>query len=628
MSYLSPLRLHFAGQFQAAVSTVNNDSVHYDNATFQSSYQESKTDSINWNPHGNGAWRLIGCQVTSAFLDGLAVDQTDQILACIVADADRQTTAKLVDLDPQQQMVSQIWGLEVRICDRQGNTLVRGQFEPAAFMDIWQNCALAQGSSALSAMYQSVLTDLNWGDLSRSPFLQALQHQSPDRLSIKFNVDGMNMTSDSPEFTLGRLVGTIGPSAAHEPQHFVLGRQLLPQNLPVTSISPPNNINFCVAVLDEERGKVYLDLGNALPTVSLQGPRQSLGALAFGTLFQNNFSTVDYVLDSVYTAPRWYETTAGVIELPANRPLTPSEIGGLKATPMAIQILGAGGQLVIAVAEDASGNHVRADQFVFRLNPGEAAEVKLYATTFGQPYADARIISILDSSQLQQIQTGILLDQIYSPPPVATPTSAISFPSLVVTGKDGTAVLTINTSDPGNPRGYIDGQVYGVRPMLEESLIPGCNYQFNGANFVSLLLWDTFQPTDPPTWWGTSDKDSLQAVFQQYANLYPVMRDFLDLSDYDSVCAHLGLLKLAFGLDPSNPNSMPVTRDLSTTKRRAILRWMENLGPDNKPLLGDKRDLREEQSPRLPNVLIQKRSDTVDGSKISALASRLGLERL
>lgn len=43
MSYLNPLRLHFAGTFEAAVSTVNNDPVHYDNARFQPSYAEPAT---------------------------------------------------------------------------------------------------------------------------------------------------------------------------------------------------------------------------------------------------------------------------------------------------------------------------------------------------------------------------------------------------------------------------------------------------------------------------------------------------------------------------------------------------------------------------------------------------------
>ncbi len=38
MSYLDPVRLHFAGRFQADVSTVNNDPTHYNNATFKPEY--------------------------------------------------------------------------------------------------------------------------------------------------------------------------------------------------------------------------------------------------------------------------------------------------------------------------------------------------------------------------------------------------------------------------------------------------------------------------------------------------------------------------------------------------------------------------------------------------------------
>jgi len=44
MSYLNPLRLHFAGQFQASVSTVNNDPVHFDNSRFKPAYQNLQTN--------------------------------------------------------------------------------------------------------------------------------------------------------------------------------------------------------------------------------------------------------------------------------------------------------------------------------------------------------------------------------------------------------------------------------------------------------------------------------------------------------------------------------------------------------------------------------------------------------
>lgn len=40
MSYLNFPRLTFSGQFQADVSTVNNDTRHFDNDTFNSDFQK------------------------------------------------------------------------------------------------------------------------------------------------------------------------------------------------------------------------------------------------------------------------------------------------------------------------------------------------------------------------------------------------------------------------------------------------------------------------------------------------------------------------------------------------------------------------------------------------------------
>jgi hypothetical protein len=127
---------------------------------------------------------------------------------------------------------------------------------------------------------------------------------------------------------------------------------------------------------------------------------------------------------------------------------------------------------------------------------------------------------------------------------------------------------------------YIDGQVYGVRPALAQTLGPGSTYPRTASNFVSLLVWDTFESADPPTW------SDLAGVFEQYSNLYPVMDAFLDLSRYESVCEHRELLLLAFGLPIEDPNSMPVTRDLSGGARTAILRWLNEVGADGKPLPG------------------------------------------
>jgi hypothetical protein len=265
MSYLSPLRLHFAGKFQAAISTINNDPLHYDTANFKPQYQERQTgndpDQLNgwFNPRGSGDWRLIECAITSAWLaDGTETAEDDPILTAIVADSDRLAPAKLVDIDPEQQLVSAIWGMEVRIATPAGENLLRSRFTPTAFMDIWDRTQ-GGGDGGAGAMYQSVLTNLEWGDVGSSPFLTGLRETSGNGLlSIKFNVDGINLAFTSPDFTIGRIVGTIGPAAADEPQHFVAGRQFMTSSKAGASgfFTPANGINFCAAVIDRSTKRV------------------------------------------------------------------------------------------------------------------------------------------------------------------------------------------------------------------------------------------------------------------------------------------------------------------------------------------------------------------------------------
>ena len=250
MSYLDPLRLHFAGTFQAAPSTVNNDPAHFDNDTFLPRYQQYGAGATDgwWNPRGNADFRLIGCRVTAAWSGGAPV-AGDPVLQCLIADSNTRVAAKLVDLDPEQQMVSEIWGLEVRIATADGTTLLKARFEPAAFADIWARFAGGQPDSFFGAMYQSVLVDLEWSDVSGSPFLTALKTASASgRLSIKFNVDGYDDTFGSPTFTQGRVAGTIGPAGAGEPAHLVLGRHFLP--------TPQNPLNACAPASTRGAGRL------------------------------------------------------------------------------------------------------------------------------------------------------------------------------------------------------------------------------------------------------------------------------------------------------------------------------------------------------------------------------------
>lgn len=589
MSYLNSLRLHFSGKFQASVSTVNNDPEHYNNDTFEPNYQELQQPGQPngwWNPTGDASWRFLGVTVNSAFYaDGTQVEANDAILTCLIGDNDRSVAAKLVDLDPQQQLVSQVWGWEVRIVNQNYQTLLRAKYKPAAFTDIWARAlAKTQGDQVAGSMYQSVLTDLEWNDelLGTSRFLTELKQASEtsQKLSIKFNVDGFNMDYTSPDFTKGRVVGTIGPACENEPDHFVNGRQLLAANAPNNNgfFLPQDKINFCTAFVDKEARKVFLDLGNALPTNTAGGALAQLGTLALVVEDSSSGIVVRYPIDAFsYGTTGWYEATAGVVALPSDRQLTDEELERISRLPMALLRSAPNGLPLAGVSERPDGLFVRADQFVFRLNPDDQASVRLYATQFGEPLTNAKVLLIPDASQLDPTL------------PIATPTEALEYPTSVLTNEAGVATFEFIGHDPQNPRGYIDGQVYGVRPLLEATVNPLFPYPANPSNFISVLLWNKFVPSTPITWYGTQPKsaDGMKPIFQQYENLYPVMKRFIDLGDYEQISQNRQLLLLAFGLDESNPNAMPVTRDLSKFKLDAILSWLseENL-EDGKPRLG------------------------------------------
>jgi hypothetical protein len=596
MSYLNPIRLHFSGRFQADPSTVNNDVRHFNNATFKPEFRQPQTAPEPWNgwwePEGSGAYRLVGCTVNAVYYPGGRSSPSDPVVGMAIADANARVAGKIVDLDPQQQVVSQIWGLIVRLTDGQTD-FFSGPFDVASFSDMWGR---AQGNGSAGdigagAFWQSVIGPVMWGDTSGSPFLKALKAAAPENLlSIKFNVDGYNMDPTSAAFTMGRIVGTIGPASLKEPRHFVVGRQLLPQVTTQQSQSGPGNptgsMYFMQAVVDTSTRRVLADFGNALPTDTPGGGLANVGDLELGYLdASDTFESLGAV---DYLQLNWYPTTAGIQAFPPDRVLTDAELAALAQNRVAVA---KGGTPI--VQENFDGLYLRADTFTFRVEPNAAADVYLWAAQYGTPLPNAQILVYADSSGLQagggdpDPKTGL-----GQSPAFATPSNVIAFPATLQTDAQGRATLTIAASDPGNPRVYIDGQVYGVRyllgtinrqfgqPLPPPPDVSTWSFGYDPWDFVSLLVFDTYPMPDPLTWY------ALQPIWQQYANLYPIMSGLVNLASYDDVAAHANLLAFAFALPKENSNHMPVTRDLSNGKRAAILRWLTDLGPDGKPLRG------------------------------------------
>lgn len=596
MSYLDAPRIHFRGWFQADVSTINNDVRFFQNDSFVPDYQQLNNNG-SWNPQGTGIFRILDCSITGGFLDGCALTtpSDDAVIGLTLQNADDRAPGKLVDLDPQQQMVSEIWGMQVRLIGARAATLLKGEYKPAAFTNLWkrqQTSALRD--QTLCAYYQSVLEDVEWSEEIDSPLLAALKAATQDdKLSIHFNVFGYGRDSTIPRYTMGHLVGTIGPYLDGEPKHFVLGRHMLAYfgangaDWP----APDSNVNSLQARVSADGLSLTADFGNSFPIVDASGAPTNIGQIHLGLLRTNPtgpITTVDasevvLIGEVPYLDEAWYTQTAGVQTFDLSQNCEAREL--LPGNSLVLVTLLIGSTYNVLLQESIGGLYVRADSFVYRMNPGETQQVEFYATRFGEPLASSAIQLSPTEGFMGGSGGGATISPTPRPaaaiPQNNTPADALAFATSVSTGGDGRASLDLVASSEGprNARGYIAGQLYGVGYQLADQP-PG--YISNPLDYVSVLVYDRKDVPDQPTWYG-----DIQQLFTQYGNLYPIMsRYVVDLRDYEAVAARTAILKLAFSLPVCDPNHMPVTRDLGEGDRETILKWLSSPGPDGKPLLG------------------------------------------
>ena len=235
MSYLDAPRLHFFGKYFANPSTINNNLSNFD---------LKPPLKLSWNPDGSAFFHFLDCRVSSAVRgDGtvLSGGSDDPITQATVTTPQSPPTkvAKIVDLDPDQQSITQLFGVVVTLALPGGQGGVTGKMAVGELRDLWfQRVAFGPGADGgASGTWQSVLTDLQWSGLDRSAFLQDLYNTSPDRLSIKFNCDAYDRQLQElnlqPRATRGddrsiprRRAGADGDgsSAAPRPSLAVLAR--------------------------------------------------------------------------------------------------------------------------------------------------------------------------------------------------------------------------------------------------------------------------------------------------------------------------------------------------------------------------------------------------------------------
>src|SRR5687768_2647535 len=535
MSYLDIPRIHFAGRFFTDPSTINNDGNNYNPAR--------SPLALQWNPSGWGTFKFENCVVKSAVLDASGAVKTaaadDPIIGATVEIGDTMSFGpKLVDLDPEWQSSSQIYGLKLSI-KFAGEEWI-GTMETATLRDLWlARAPHAQVMTRSSGTFQSVINTVSFTPVGPSTSAVFNAWKVAGLVSIRFVTYAYDIVSH-----YGKVVGTLGPGNPAEPRAFLNARRLESNNLaPTRGPRIYNSTLFGPAPfkVDEARKRVVIDLGNAIPETSPGGPRVNLGTLKGRVTPSPPASPED--LGAIDYSQARYETTAGVEELT----VTAAQIAILKSKPLE---LWADQPFVRTIlSERPRGSNLEVAETTVRLNPGESKTVDIFATRFGRP------------EPLLNINARLTLGGLRN-------TTGLTF--TVVGGRTdatGRAQIKFTGSDPGKARlgGDLDGQLYLVELDWGIASPPAAN---DWRARIVVKVYDTRAAVASPKW------ADVQDIFAQYARLYPAMNTLVDFLSHSKVQNAKDRIRTTMTYPESDARFMPVTRDLSRDKRDLILRWI------------------------------------------------------
>jgi len=629
LSYLDPPRISFAGTFQATPSTINNSTENYapDVQFNNNPPSPANPESVWWNPSGWAFFQVLSGTVNGAYLQaGMPIISGDTVIGASVASVPTGTSqpyhqGRLVDLDPDQQARSMVVGMKLQITTTDGAT-VSGVVAPCCIADLWGRVVGGNGGSInwAGCMYQSVMQNVEWTgiDTTTSEVFRTLHANSPDTLSIKFNVDAYNgLGPQYPGFSTGRIVGTIGPygelaASEPEPLHVLAQRKMYTGGSGVSPSSPMNAAPFQV-----KNGFLTLDLGNSVPTSlassGLAGPFVELGPVVpvidVGTsqqLLAPLFTTAAQFAENYQTFAGIYEVALGSISA-ANVPVgllidPPTPTGPMMTTTQAVQAK-IGLQVavadddtpasqLIALAENGNGTFAALDFNALRMAADapawssaalsgteitSTAEVPLYATVFGAAAANQAINVQTSFNQYQfpTVPNYISNDPASAIAPAPSsweppkPPATVPNIATITTNQYGVGIFALTANS------LAEDQLEGIQnnrrvPLGSQLYLYTHDWSMDSLPPLTILLFVNTPGPSAPTW-----DDDVSPIFQQYAALYPGMRQVLDLGDYGTVVANLDAFRTVMNLPMTDPSHMPVTRDLSPANLAMINAWFE-----------------------------------------------------
>ena len=644
MSYLDLPRIHFGGLFFTNPNTINNAIENYD--------PSRPPDPVFWNPLGVAQLWLAECSVLSvAGPTGVLVTdpQADPVIGAAVQSPSPSTPkqlpggkgnydiAKMVDLDPQQQLRSAVYGLRLYLA-LAGGSGFSGLMTVPELQYLNGRVQIGPpigGSWTAVGTWMGQIADVTWsGDLSASPFLVQFQAACAQGIAVKLTIDlhqNVPASKGLPgnEFCYGRVHGSLGPIRAGELAQVVPGRMLQVPQAPA-----PASAAAAAAAPESAAAPA----GDAAPASTLVATREKF----FSNLAAAQLDLAPQAAaDSAPPAP-WNPA-------PAQVTAASTQANG------ALLHLDLGGSILIGGSQDPANKRVGRSDGKFVVDSGIAVGVQTAAGTF-QPLTNGQVsfatqyqqlnsqnkevnlvrsaglvdipltadeaslvaglplvIQVSGTTVLQEPADGLLLGtqplslrlepatsgtvQLMARSfgqPVAgqqpmtwqisdssgAPSTDIVIAWAGPTDANGLASLAVSTP-AGDvtlppPRQPLDTQLYLVSFLDPTGQPVGDGYgQGQQANAsLSVLRFQSFEIPAQPNW----DQD-VGPILQAYARLYPGMKAILDIGDETTVQGAAPFIYARMSLPILDPAYMPVTRDLAPARIQTVLNWLKGLMP-------------------------------------------------
>nr|AEA09213.1 hypothetical protein Lip018_ORF002 [uncultured Acidobacteriota bacterium] len=607
MSYLDIPHIHFGGLFWAAPSTINNITTNYDpSVRLENQSGQYNENVVLWNALGVAQFYLQNCSVLGGVdSSGKFIDSgSDPLIgAPIITPAPLTPMSdgasgiydipKMVDLDPDQQGRTELYGMRFQITLPAGGTF-GGPMSIPQLRELGPRVTLTKVGGSFSAVGQFMgsIVQPEWpaGD-SGSELVRQLKAACTNGVAVSLTVDlhwnFPQISQNGLMFCYGRVHGTMGPLRPGETGQTLYGRRMFapssaaPPPAPVLSKAPPApavaappwNAGYAAMSPVNLPSVISVDLGLAIPLAvqkdamppGVNGtPQFEMGITIGSTDSSGEFTPLangavafgDYVQISAMEKNCYCWRNSGVFTVL----LAAGEAQRLQSQPLAVQV-----NNTMVLQEIPSGVWVQFSQLSTRMPlPGASASIPMLVTQYGAPYPNyaPAAFSIQVSEWVQQ--GGQWTNQV-------VPSTDLKIVAYQPAQTDDAGAIAMNLAtqvsqmDLSALRADLESRVYFVTPPTD----PSIDIADDGLP-VSMLVWQPFTAPANPSW-----VDDIQPVMGAYARLYPGMKEKVDIGDRTAAQSNAGAIAARMSLPVAHPAYMPVTRDMTPAKVQMIADFMQ-----------------------------------------------------